>query len=68
MSPEESKKYNQICPKCGQKMTIGVLNRIEELADRPEGYVPKNAVLFKSIIPLSDILSALINSNLKNGC
>jgi len=34
-SPEETKKHNNICPKCGRKLTIGVLNRVHELADRP---------------------------------
>lgn len=33
-SPEESKKHNNICPKCGKKLTIGVMNRVEKLADR----------------------------------
>ena len=34
LSPEESKKHNGICPKCGKKLTIGVMNRVEQLADR----------------------------------
>ncbi|MBI2661066.1 DNA helicase UvrD [Candidatus Woesearchaeota archaeon] len=59
MSPEESKKHNGICPKCRQPMTIGVLNRVEQLADRPEGFVPKDAVPFKSLIPLSELIAAL---------
>ena len=61
MSPQESAKHKSICPKCGSKMTIGVLNRVEELAanDRPEGFVKKDAVPFKSLIPLSEIISEL---------
>lgn len=61
MSPAESAQHKNICPKCGRKMTIGVLNRVEQLAatDRPEGYVRKDAIPFKSLIPLSEIIAEL---------
>lgn len=62
MGPKETKKCKGVCPKCGKEMTIGVLNRVEELADRPEGYTPKGATPFKSLIPLSEIVSISINS------
>ncbi|MCX6721189.1 MAG: endonuclease Q family protein [Candidatus Staskawiczbacteria bacterium] len=57
LSPEQSKKYNNICPKCGKPLVIGVLNRVEELADSPEGFVPKNSIPFKSLIPLEEIIA-----------
>ena len=57
LSPKESKKYNNICPVCKKPLIIGVLNRVEELADRPEGFVPKNAIPFKSLIPLEEIIA-----------
>lgn len=57
LKPEQSKKYNNICPVCGKQLVIGVLNRVEELADRPEGFVPKNAIPFKSLIPLSEVIA-----------
>jgi uncharacterized protein (TIGR00375 family) len=56
-SPKETKKYNGICPVCGKPLTIGVLNRVEQLADRPEGFVPENAIPFKSLIPLEEIIA-----------
>ncbi len=61
MSPQESTEHKNICPKCGSKMTIGVLNRVEQLAaeDRPEGFMKKDAVPFKSLIPLSEIIAEL---------
>ncbi len=55
--PEESKKLNSVCPRCKRKLTIGVLNRIEQLADRPIGFVPKNAIPFKALLPLYEIIS-----------
>jgi uncharacterized protein (TIGR00375 family) len=57
LSPAASKKYNNICPVCGKPLVIGVLNRVGELADRPEGFVPKSAIPFKSLIPLNEIIA-----------
>lgn len=58
LSPKETKKLNGICPKCKKPLTIGVEYRIEELADRPEGFVPKNSIPFKKLLPLAEILAA----------
>ena len=62
MEPKESLKNNNICPKCNKPLTVGVLQRVEQLADREEGYKPKNVIPFKSLIPLSEILSVLLDS------
>lgn len=59
-SPEESKRYNKICPVCGKPLTIGVLTRVEELADRPVGFKPDNAIPFKSLIPLEEIIADVL--------
>ena len=59
-SPEETKKYNGICPVCGKLLTIGVLSRVEELADRPEGFKPENAIPYKSLIPLEEIIAEVL--------
>jgi uncharacterized protein (TIGR00375 family) len=71
LTPEESAKTNNLCPKCGRPMTIGVLNRIRELADQPEGYRPEGAIPYKSLVPLqeviADVLGVLVpNSKVKN--
>jgi uncharacterized protein (TIGR00375 family) len=60
LSPKESIKIKDICPVCGKPLTIGVEHRVEELADRPEGFKLKGAVPFKKLIPLSDILSKIV--------
>lgn len=56
-SPEETKKNKNICPKCGKPLTIGVMNRVSELADRPEGFIPENSVPYKRMIPLAEIIA-----------
>ena len=55
-TPKESKKLDNICPVCHKTIVIGVLNRVEELADRPLNYKPKNAPFFKKIIELDKII------------
>ncbi len=57
LSPQESKKYNNLCPTCGRPLTIGVLNRVEELADRENGFKPEGAIPFKSLVPLEEIIA-----------
>ncbi len=63
LSPLESKKYNNICPHCGKPLTIGVLNRVEELADKPEGFRPEGAIPFKSLVPLEEIIAESLGCN-----
>ena len=62
LSPKESKKYNNICPVCGKKLTIGVDNRVEQLADRKAGYVKDNAIPFKILLPLTEIIAIFYNT------
>ena len=57
LSPQESKKYNNICPNCGRPLTIGVLNRVDSLADRAGGFKPENVIPFKSLVPLAEIIA-----------
>jgi uncharacterized protein (TIGR00375 family) len=56
-SPEETTKYNGICPVCSKPLTVGVMNRVNELADREEGYVPDNLIPSKHLVPLEEIIS-----------
>ncbi|MFH0752476.1 MAG: endonuclease Q family protein [archaeon] len=58
LEPNETQKVNNLCPKCHKPLTIGVLNRVEQLADRKEGY-KENIQKYKTIIPLSDLISQL---------
>jgi uncharacterized protein (TIGR00375 family) len=59
--PAESRKLKNICPVCHKPLVIGVLNRVEELADRPEGFIPKDAVPFKKLVELDKIIAEALN-------
>lgn len=57
MSPQETKKHKGICPRCRRPLTIGVAHRVEELAEREDGFRPKTAKPFKRLIPLSEVIA-----------
>ncbi len=56
-SPKETREHNGKCSKCGKPVTVGVVNRVEKLADRPEGFKPENSIPFKNLIPLEEIIA-----------
>ena len=57
LSPEVAVREKGRCPVCGKLLTVGVMQRVEELADRPEGYVPPGSVPFKRLLPLAELIS-----------
>lgn len=57
MAPIETRAANGICPVCSRPVTIGVMNRVEELADRKDGHKPKAKPGFKSMVPLGEVLA-----------
>jgi uncharacterized protein (TIGR00375 family) len=56
-SPKETKEHRGRCSKCGRPVTVGVMSRVEQLADRPEGYVPSSAIPFKNLVGLDEIIA-----------
>jgi uncharacterized protein (TIGR00375 family) len=60
-SAQEARKLANVCPVCRRKLTEGVEQRVEELADRPAEYRANNAPGFMRLLPLSEIISAVLN-------
>ena len=56
-SPEETKNNGKICPVCKKSVTVGVMNRVAVLADRPVGAKHDKAIPFKNLVPLDQIIA-----------
>ena len=63
LSPQEAIKLSNICPICRKKLTKGVEQRVEELADRPLGFKPQGAIEFMHLLPLSEIIATVLGTN-----
>ena len=66
LNPRETMEYNGKCPACGKALTLGVLYRVEELADRTRGLKPPTSPSYHSIIPLAEILSDILQVGVKS--
>ena len=63
LSPKEAENFGGICPVCRRKLTKGVEQRVEDLADRPDGFKPKNVPGFMRLLPLSEIIATVLNNS-----
>ena len=61
-SPTQTRANQNLCPNCHKKLTIGVMHRVEELADRGEGFIPKNAIPSIHLIPLEEIIAEALGA------
>ena len=60
LPPEAAVRKKGVCPVCGKPLTVGVLQRVMELADRPVGYVPPGSVPFKRLLPLAELTAVAV--------
>src|SRR5438105_1384441 len=59
LEPEETRKHSGLCPTCGKDLTVGVMHRVEELADRPAGARHENLKPYRSLVPLPELLAEI---------
>ena len=60
MEPAETRRHGGRCPVCGKPPTVGVLHRVETLADRPEGARPAGAAGFRNLIQLPELVGEVL--------
>lgn len=63
LAPEESRRRNDLCPRCGKKLTIGVMHRVAELADREAGVPATHRIPYKNLIPLNEIIGQALGKS-----
>ena len=66
VEPEQTRELGTICPQCGKPLTVGVLHRVAELADRPPGYRPPGAAGFTNLIQLPYIMGEILATGPKS--
>jgi len=64
--PSETKKHKGICPVCGKPLVIGVMNRVDALADRPSGLTSEKNVPFQKLVELDKIIAEALNIKSRN--
>ncbi len=63
VTPWEAKEYGNKCPVCRKQLTIGVLPRIYDLADRKYGFKPENSVPFQHTVPLTTVIAKALKKS-----
>lgn len=57
LSPEETIRRNYLCPVCGKRLTVGVMHRVQKLADREKVHGSADGTAYRSLIPLPEIIA-----------
>ena len=66
VEPGQTRELGTICPHCGKPLTVGVLHRVAELADRPAGFRPPGAAGFTSLVQLPEIVGEILATGPKS--
>ena len=59
--PHETKQLDGRCPECGKPLTVGVMHRVDDLADREDDTQPATAGAVQSLVPLPEMLSEILH-------
>jgi len=65
LSPAEAKRHHLLCPTCGRRVTVGVMHRVEALADRPEGQQAPAGIPFKRTVPLEELIADAVGAGVE---
>jgi uncharacterized protein (TIGR00375 family) len=63
LSPQETIQHRNLCPKCGKKLTVGVMHRVSELADREPGHPFPSRIPFKNLIPFNEVIAQAVEKS-----
>ena len=66
IEPEQTRALEARCPACGRPLTVGVLHRVAELADRPDGFRPDGAAGFTCLVQLPQIIGEIFGTGPKS--
>lgn len=64
--PAQTRAHHGSCPECGKQVTVGVLHRVAELADRPAGYRPPGAARFTNLVQLPQVVGEILATGPKS--
>ncbi|MEM9494318.1 MAG: endonuclease Q family protein, partial [Myxococcota bacterium] len=62
LEPEATRAHGGRCPVCGRALTVGVMHRVLDLADRPAGFRPDGASPYRSLVPLPEVIAELVGT------
>jgi len=65
LEPAETRRADGLCPSCAKPLTIGVMHRVEELADRPEEARRESMHPFRSLVPLPEVVAEIRGTGAK---
>ncbi len=57
--PKVTIAHGALCPECGKRVTVGVMHRVESLADRKADVPPEGRHPFQSLVPLPEVLAEI---------